>query len=92
MPQELARIREHIDRVDTIIMNALAERMNLMVDVARVKKAHELSVDSEKRDQEILTRVVQIAKEEGVDSSFAEEIYESIINESKRIIKKEMKN
>ena len=91
MEKPLEDIRLHIDRIDTIIMNALAERMSLMVEIARIKKDHHLPAVSEKRDKEIMEKVNQIAKQYNVDQSFATEIYESIINESKRIISQEMK-
>jgi len=82
---KIKQIRRHIDRIDTVIITALAERMSLMPDVAEYKKNNEVPIFDEKREVEIMKKLKQISKEQGLDGSFVEEIFLSTFNESKRI-------
>jgi len=82
---KIKQLRRHIDRIDTVIITALAERMSLMPDVADYKKKKNLSVFDEEREVEIMKKLKNIAKEQGLEASFVEEIFLSCFNESKRI-------
>ena len=82
---KIKKIRRHIDRIDTVLITALAERMSLMPDVAEYKNNNNIQVFDEKREVEIMGNLKQIAKGHGLDESFVEEIFLSVFNESKRI-------
>ncbi len=82
---KIKQLRRHIDRIDIVIITALAERMSLMPDVADYKKKNDLSVFDEEREVEIMKKLKNIAKEQGLEESFVEEIFLSCFNESKRI-------
>lgn len=82
---KIKQIRRHIDRVDTVIITALAERMSLMPDMAVYKKKHNIPIFDEEREIEIMNKLKKIAKEQGLDESFVEEIFLSVFNEAKRI-------
>ncbi len=82
---KIKKIRRHIDRIDTVIITALAERMSLMPDVAEYKKNHNIPVFDEEREVEIMKKLKRIAKEHGLDEGFVEEIFLSCFNEAKRI-------
>lgn len=82
---KIKQLRRHIDRIDTVIITALAERMSLMPDVADYKKKNDLSVFDEEREVEIMKKLKKIAKEQGLEESFVEEIFLSCFNEAKRI-------
>lgn len=82
---KIGNIRKDIDRVDKVIITALAERMGYMPEIAKHKKKNNIPVFQEKREQEIMKRILKMAKEHGLDESFAEEIFLSILNEAKRI-------
>lgn len=83
--EKIKKIREHIDRIDIVIITALAERMSLMPEIADYKKESNLPIFDEKREQQIMKRLQKMAKEQGLDESFVEEIFLSIFNEAKRI-------
>jgi len=83
--RNIEEIRKHINRIDTVIITALAERMSLMPEIALYKKANDLSVFDEKREIEIMKSLKRIAKEQGLDEEFVEEVFLSIFNEAKRI-------
>lgn len=85
MVKSMQDIRKHINRIDTLLITALAERMSLMPDIGLYKKDHDIPVFDEKREIEIMAKLKRIAKEQNLDESFVEEIFLSIFNESKRI-------
>ena len=82
---KIKQIRRHIDRIDTVIITALAERMSLMPDVAEYKKKHNVPIFDEKREVEIMKNLKQISAEQGLDEGFVEEVFLSLFNEAKRI-------
>ncbi len=83
--EKIGEIRKHIDRLDNVIINALAERMSLMPDVAKHKKEHNIPITDEEREIAIMKKLKNIAAEHGLDKGFVEEIFLSVFNESKRI-------
>lgn len=82
---KIKKIRRHIDRIDTVLITALAERMSLMPDVGEYKKNNNVPVFDEKREVEIMKKLKEISKEQGLEEGFVEEIFLSVFNESKRI-------
>lgn len=82
---KIKQIRRHIDRIDTVIITALAERMSLMPEIAEYKKKYDIPVFDEKREVEIMNKLKKIAKEQGLEEGFVEEVFLSIFNEAKRI-------
>ena len=82
---KIKQIRRHIDRIDTVIITALAERMSLMPDVAEYKKKHNVPIFDEEREVEIMKNLKQVSAEQGLDESFVEEVFLSLFNEANRI-------
>lgn len=82
---KIKKIRRHIDRVDTVIITALAERMSLVEDIGRYKKKHDIPVFDEEREIQIMNALKKISKAQGLDEEFVEEVFLSIFNEAKRI-------
>jgi chorismate mutase len=82
---KIKQVRRHIDRIDTVIITVLAERMSLMPEIAEYKKNNEIPIFDEAREVEIMKNLKKIGKEQGLDESFTEEIFLSLFNESKRI-------
>lgn len=81
----LEKLRKHIDRIDTVIITALAERMSLMPEIAELKKKSGIPVGDEKREQQIMKKLLKIAAENGLEKGFVEEVFLSVFNEAKRI-------
>jgi chorismate mutase-like protein len=82
---KIKKIRRHIDRIDTVIITALAERMSLMPEIAEYKKKNNVPIFDEEREVEIMKNLKRIAKGHGLDEGFVEEVFLSLFNESKRI-------
>ena len=83
--RSLEGIRKHIDRLDTVLITILAERMSLIPEIAHLKKSQGIPIFQEKREQQIMKHLLKLAEEHGLDKSFVEEIFLSIFNEGKRI-------
>ena len=83
--RKINEIRKHIDRLDTVLITTLAERMSLMPEIARQKKENNIPIFQEKREQQIMKKLLKIAQEHGLDKGFVEEVFLSIFNEAKRI-------
>ena len=83
--EKINQIRKHIDRIDTVLITALAERMSLMPEVGEYKKANNIPVTDEEREIQIMEKLKKVAAEQGLDESFVEETFLSIMNEAKRI-------
>jgi chorismate mutase len=92
MSNKIEKIRKQIDRIDLVLITALAERMSVMPDIAEYKKARNIPIYQEKREQEIMRRLQKIAKDYDLNEDFVEEIFLSIFNEAKRIQQEYMNN
>jgi chorismate mutase len=77
---ELAAIRHEIDEVDRRLIALLAERSRLVGGVVRYKRAHHMAVVDRGREDEMLARIAEIAKEEGVDARVAQQVLRTIID------------
>lgn len=83
--EHIKRIREHIDRLDSVIITTLAERIALMPVFAKAKREKNLPLDDNKRYVEQITKFRELAEENGLDPSFVEEIFLTVMDESKKV-------
>jgi len=77
-------IRKKIDQIDDQILQLLNERAKLAIQVGEVKKARNLEITDQAREQQILERI----RQENPGPLSAEAItrlYEKVIEESKRL-------
>jgi isochorismate pyruvate lyase len=77
---DLATIRRQIDAVDRRLIGLLAERGRLVGGVVRYKRAHHMAVVDRSREDEMLARIAEIAKDEGVDPRVAQQVLRTIID------------
>ncbi|MFC1691235.1 chorismate mutase [Nanoarchaeota archaeon] len=84
---KIKEVRKHIDRIDAVIINALAERMSVMPEIGEYKKANKIPITQEEREIQIMEKLLTTAEEHGLDRSFVEEVFLSVFNEAKRIQK-----
>jgi chorismate mutase len=74
----LTTIRTQIDALDHQIVQLLAERMQLVSQVAAYKKAHNLPPLDAARWQQVLTQKQELAKQLGLSTELVTNIYEAI--------------
>lgn len=78
---QLEEIRQRIDDVDERICALLAERFNLVKEVAQAKKESGAQVENKDREREVIERIRANMPDELKD--YAEEIYRTIFETSK---------
>jgi len=84
MSDSLHSLRTQLDDVDARVIQALAERQQLVSDVAALKNDPTLPLQDQQRERELLARVGELAKEHGLDSYFVESLYRRILSHSVR--------
>jgi chorismate mutase len=69
-----------IDEVDQRLVALLAERSRLVSEVVHYKRAHHMPVVDRGREDVMLDRIAELAKEEGLDPRVAQQVLRTIID------------
>ena len=78
-------IRKQIDKVDVELINLLAKRMELAVEIGREKKVSGEEVLQATRESVVLDKAKLLADTLGLDDAFITNLYTVILAESRRI-------
>ena len=78
----LQALRKEINAKDDQLMDILAERMQIVENIGRAKKESNVAVLQNARWQEILSKVTEKGKEQGLSDVFIERIFKAIHQES----------
>lgn len=84
MKKELASLRQKLDEIDKTIIKALAERQDLVKEVASLKIDREAGIRDMEREEQLLNRIRSFAREFGLDRYYAEHLFREIITNSVR--------
>ena len=79
-PPELAGIRDRIDKVDRQLVALLAERGGLVQEVVQFKRANHMAVVDRGREDLMLAKIADIARDEGLDPRVAQNVLRTIID------------
>jgi chorismate mutase len=77
----LAGHRASIDRLDAVLVYALAERFNHPQSVGRLKAEHDLPPSDPEREAQQIARLEGLASEAGLDPDFAKKFLGFVIEE-----------
>jgi chorismate mutase len=77
---ELEKYRKQVDRVDELILKALAERAKICVAIGEVKKKRGMPVRDVSRESEVYNLVKEKSVEFGLDPLQVEAVYREIVN------------
>ena len=77
----LAGHRASIDRLDAVIVYALAERFAHTQSVGRLKAEHDLPPSDPAREEQQIARLTALAEEAGLDPAFAKKFLAFVIEE-----------
>lgn len=77
---DLQEVRTRIDDVDRRLVALLAERASLVGDVVRYKRANHMPVVDRGREDLMLVKIAEVAKEEGMDPRVAQQVLRTIID------------
>ena len=77
----LAEHRESIDRLDAIVVYALAERFSRTQAVGKLKAEHDLPPSDPDREATQIARLEGLARDAGLDPAFAKKFLGFVIEE-----------
>lgn len=72
--EEIEKLRERIDHIDRKLVELLSDRIEVAKDILKLKQEIGKEVRDRKREQEVIERARDFAREKGLDSEFAEDI------------------
>ena len=75
----LADFRKAIDDLDDEIVTLLAKRLNIIDQVAKVKKANNIDPHLQGRIDEVINRNTETAKKLGADADLINSLYKQIV-------------
>ena len=81
---DLDEIRKKLDRTDRKIIEALAERQRLVREVSSYKIDENREIRDNNREEQLLNKIAELAREAGLDRYFAEQLFKDIIHHSVR--------
>jgi chorismate mutase/prephenate dehydratase len=84
MAENLDQIRELLDQTDKKIVDALAKRQELVRKISSLKLNNDRNIRDTDREEELLKKVAELAREAGLDRYFAEQLFKDIIHHSVR--------
>jgi chorismate mutase/prephenate dehydratase len=84
MSDELKGLRDALDEVDRKLVGALAERQRIVQEVAALKLARPVALRDHDREEALLTRLTEVAQEEGADPHLVTRVYQEILTYSVR--------
>ena len=83
--KDLDRIRTGIDEVDNGIVDLLARRRTLVIELAKIKKTLDVPIYDRKREQALVDRVKKWGAEHKLNEEFVEVVFRLIVMNSKEV-------
>ena len=81
----LEGLRNSISQLDEQLLNLFSKRRELVRDVAAVKTEHGIQLRDKVRENELLSRLIRLGKEQNLDSHFILDIFHRIIDDSLQV-------
>jgi len=81
---ELDSIRERLSAADAALVDALAARQRLVFEVAQVKAHGTAALRDVSREEDVLTRVTELGRENGLDPFHVTRLFREILGHSLR--------
>src|SRR5699024_1123321 len=82
MDGKLELIRRKLDKTDKKIVDALANRQQLVREVSSFNLDSNKNIKDEEREARLLKKVAELAREAGIDRYFVEQLFKDIIHQS----------
>lgn len=71
----LLEMRVEIDALDTLVLEAIAKRVGVVLAVGDYKRQHDLPIIDEKRRDEALARRIELGNTLGLSEAFVRDLY-----------------
>lgn len=83
--------RKKITKVDSEIIKLLARRRELSRKIIHFKNETQSSIRDKTREKELLAQLIELGKQEGLDSNFIRKVFQEIIDDSVKLQNKILK-
>src|SRR4051794_37875018 len=82
---ELTRLRARLDGIDEQFLDVLRDRISVCVEIAHVKRRHDVPMMQPHRIGVVQDRAARYAAATGVDADFLRRLYDLVIAETCRV-------
>lgn len=82
---DLKTLRAEINKIDEKIIELLSKRRTLSKEIALTKEISKSPIRDQKREEELLRRLIKFGKKYGLDSNFLSRVFYEIIEDSIRL-------
>lgn len=86
--KDIQYLRKKINEIDSQLIELLAKRRNLSKDIIITKDLNDLPIRDEKREKELLKRLINEGKKKGLEAEYVANIFYEIIENSVRLQQK----
>ncbi|MDZ7764879.1 MAG: prephenate dehydratase domain-containing protein [Melioribacteraceae bacterium] len=83
--KNIDQLRKEINQIDSSIIDLLAKRRDLSKAIIKAKDLNDLPIRDEKREKELLNRLIAEGKRKGLENEYIFQIYHEIIENSVRL-------
>ncbi|MEK6850022.1 MAG: chorismate mutase [Nanoarchaeota archaeon] len=89
MNKDIEKLRKKIDRIDSKIIGLLRDRLNAAENIGKYKKNNGLPIRDFKREKEILNRIAEKARKQGIkDIKKIKKVYAKIMESCRDVQRK----
>lgn len=83
MESSLEALREEINRIDEDIIGLLSRRMEVVKNIAALKKDKGISVEDRDREKKLFLKLEREARRNNINEEFVSEVFGVIVSHSK---------
>ncbi len=81
--EDIDELRRRISEVDSLILEAVAKRMQLSAEIGEVKAARGLDIEVKDVEKQVLSRARARARELGIDEHVTVQLFQLLVEHSK---------
>ncbi|MFW6157386.1 MAG: prephenate dehydratase [Balneolaceae bacterium] len=82
--KDLDFLRSELDKLDESILDALTRRKNIVGEIFSQKIDGDTNIRDRNREEQVIGRILEMARKRGIDQYFVEQIFREIIHHSVR--------
>lgn len=83
--KNINNLRKEINKIDSSLLDLFAERRDLSKEIIKAKDLNGLPIRDEKREKELLKRLIAEGKEKGLEAEYVSRIFYEVIENSVRL-------
>lgn len=88
MEKEIENLRRKLDKITQDLISLLAKRNKIVLEIGKLKRKKKILIFDKKREREILEMAEKVAKERGLNPILVKKIIKLLIDDAKRIQRK----